>query len=417
METTQIKEKAQYCLGCPVKPCSKGCPLGNDTQGFIKLMKEEKYREAYSLLTETSVLSSICGRICPHMAQCQGKCVRGIRSTPVEIGELEAFVGDYALENGLDYIRDYFFNGKRVAVVGAGPAGLTCAAFLRKAGFEVDVYEKHSYAGGLLRHGIPEFRLPKTVLDKVINQLKNSYVNFIYGKELGKNLSLESLKSEYDAVFLGFGANISSKMRIPGEDLAGVYGGNELLESGAHPDYQGKTVIVSGGGNVAMDVSRTVKKLGAEKVIVVYRRSEKEMPAEAKEIAEAKEEGVEFLFQTNILNVQGDGKVEKIEVIKTELVQKEGETRLSPVNIEGSNYDIPCDYVMMAIGSGPEKTIVDRLGLETDRRGKLVISENGQTSDPKVFAGGDLASYKGTVAWAARDGRNAAEAIAELLTD
>lgn len=409
----EIKEKANYCLSCPVKPCQQGCPLGNDTQGFIKLMKSEKYAQAYQLLSQTTVLSSICGRICPHMSQCEGKCVRRIRQTPVEIGNLEAFVGDYALENGLSFMDKPALKEQRVAVVGSGPSGLTCAAFLRKAGFQVDIYEKHSYAGGLLRHGIPEFRLPKTIVDQVVAQIEASGVNFYLNAELGKNLRLADLKTKYDAVYIAIGANISSKMNIPGEELNGVYGGNELLEKGNHPVYEGKTVIVSGGGNVAMDVSRTVKRLGAAKVIVVYRRSEKEMPAEAKEIMEAKEEGIEFLFQNNIIAIHGQDHVESIECLKTELVAKEGETRLTPVNIEGSNYRIPCDYVMMAVGSLAEKAVTDSLGLETDRKGKLVINADGSTSDSKIFAGGDVANCKGTVAWAARAGRNAAEAIIE----
>lgn len=411
----EIKEKANYCLSCPVKPCQQGCPLGNDTQGFIKLMKSEEYTEAYHLLTKTTVLSSICGRICPHLSQCEGKCVRGIRQTPVEIGNLEAFVGDYALANGLSFMEKTATKEQRIAVVGSGPSGLTCAAFLRKAGFQVDIYEKHNYTGGLLRHGIPEFRLPKTIVDQVVAQIQASGVNIFLNQELGKNLSLDELKTKYDAVYIAIGANISAKMNIPGEDLSGVFGGNELLEMANHPDYQGKTVIVSGGGNVAMDVSRTVKRLGAAKVIVVYRRSEKEMPAEVKEIEEAKAEGVEFLFQNNIIAIHGDKGVESIECLKTELIAKEGETRLTPVNIEGSNYQIPCDYVMMAIGSLGEEAVTTKLGLETDRKAKLIIQSDGSTNDPKVFAGGDVANSKGTVAWAARAGRDAAETIIAML--
>ena len=228
---------------------------------------------------------------------------------------------------------------------------------------------------------------------------------------------MEELEKNFDSIFLSFGANISTKMGIPGEELNGVYGGNEFLERTPIIDLRGKTIVVSGGGNVAMDVSRTIKRSGAEHVYVVYRRSEKEMPAEQKEIDEAKEDGVEFLFQNNILKINGndEGKVKSIECIKTELVQKEGETRLSPVNIDGSNYELECDYVIMAIGSKPEDKVVNSLGVELDRKGRIVVDEIGRTSKPNIYAGGDIAENMGTVAYAARAGRNVAEAIVNTL--
>ncbi len=412
----EILEKANYCASCIKKPCRVGCPLNNDITGFIKLMKEEKYKEAYELLTETTVLSAVCGKICPHQKQCQGSCVKRIAFTPVEIGELESFIGDLSVENGWK-ITDKKIEkiNKKVAVIGGGPAGLTCAAFLAKNGVDVTIYEKHDYLGGILEHGIPDFRLDKNLLKNVIDKILDLGVEVKLNQELGKDFEIEQIEKEYDAIFLGIGANISSKMRIEGEELEGVYGGNELLENKMHPDYHGKTVVVSGGGNVAMDVSRTVKRMGAERVIVVYRRSENEMPAEKKEIEEAKEEGIEFLFQNNILRIIGENKVEKIECIKTELVQKDGENRLSPVNIEGSNYYIDVDYVMMAVGSKAEESILKKLGLDLDNRGKIKIDENGQTSNKKIFAGGDLVGSIGTVAWASRDGRNAAYSILEFL--
>lgn len=412
----EILEKANYCASCIKKPCRVGCPLNNDITGFIKLMKEEKYKEAYELLTETTVLSAVCGKICPHQKQCQGSCVKRIAFTPVEIGELESFIGDLSVENGWK-ITDKKIEkiNKKVAIIGGGPAGLTCAAFLAKNGVDVTIYEKHNYLGGILEHGIPDFRLDKNLLKNVIDKILDLGVEVKLNQELGKNFEIEQIEKEYDSIFLGIGANISSKMRIEGEELEGVYGGNELLENKMHPDYHGKTVVVSGGGNVAMDVSRTVKRMGAERVIVVYRRSENEMPAEKKEIEEAKEEGIEFLFQNNILRIIGENKVEKIECIKTELVQKDGENRLSPVNIEGSNYYIDVDYVMMAVGSKAEESILKKLGLDLDNRGKIKIDENGQTSNKKIFAGGDLVGSIGTVAWASRDGRNAAYSILEFL--
>ena len=269
--------------------------------------------------------------------------------------------------------------------------------------------------GGILRHGIPEFRLEKNILDKTIEAILSLGINVEYEKELGKNLELEELEKQYDAIFLGFGANIPAKMNIEGEDLDGVYGGNSLLETGIHPLYKGKKVAVIGGGNVAMDCSRTIKRLGAEKVYVIYRRAEKQMPAEVKEIADAKKEGIEFLFQNNIVKILGKDKVEKVECIKTELVKKEGETREVPVNIENSNYEMDMDIVVMAVGSSPEKELLDKLGLKLNKWGYIEVDENFKTSKEKVYAGGDISGTKATVAWAARTGRDAAKQIIENL--
>ena len=414
MSEEDIRKKTLECVSCVTKPCQVGCPLNNDTTGFIKLAREGKYEEAYHLLLETTVLSSVCGRICPHEKQCQGMCVKRVYYEAVKIGDIEAFIGDMALKNNWT-ISSLPLKNKKVAVVGGGPSGLTCAAFLRRNGYGVTIYERHNYLGGLLYHGIPQFRLDKKLLSKVIDKILELGINVKLDKSIGEDFSLEDLEKEYDAVFLGFGANLSSKMNIPGEDLEGVLGGNELLESNNHPDYTGKTVVISGSGNVAMDVARTIKKASAKKVYVIYRRSERETPAEAKEIREAKIEGVEFLFQNNILGIYGSDKVEKIEVIKTELVKKEEEDRLSPVNIEGSNYYLSCDYVVMAIGSHPEESIVNSLGLVLDKRGRILIDKDGHTSKEKVFAGGDLAGTKGTVAFASRTGRDAAYAIMKYL--
>lgn len=415
---TNIIRKADECLECVRKPCQLGCPLNNDIRGFIKLVKEEKYREAYQLLSETTVIPSICGRVCPKSKQCEGKCVKGrIKdSNAVEIGKIEAFIGDIALKNNLA-ISSLPLKNKRVAVVGGGPSGLTCASFLRRNGYNVTIYERHDYLGGLLYHGIPEFRLDKTLLEKVIDKILELGIDVKLNQSIGKDFSLEDLETEYDAVFLGFGANLSSKMNIPGEDLDGVYGGNELLESNNHPDYEGKVAVVSGCGNVAMDVARTIKRKGASRVYVIYRRSEVEAPAEENEIREAKDEGVEFLFQNNILGIYGEKRVEKVEVIKTELVKKDDDDRLSLVNIGGSNYYLSCDYVIMAIGSHPESSVVNSLGLELDKRGRILIDKDGHTSKEKVFAGGDLAGTTSTVAFASRTGRDAAYAILEYLKE
>ncbi|MCI8699760.1 MAG: NAD(P)-dependent oxidoreductase [Clostridia bacterium] len=407
----EIIEKANYCLNCKIKPCSQnGCPLGNNIPEFIKLVKEEKYKEAYNALSETTVLQAVCGRICPHKKQCQGSCVRGIKSEPVSIGDIEAYVGDKAIENNYNLFNNIENSKKRVAIIGGGPSGLTCAAFLAKQGAKVTIYERYNYLGGLLVYGIPEFRLPKDIVKNTIQKILDLGVQVEYNKELGKNLKLEELEKEYDVIFLSFGANKSVKMGVEGEELNGVYGGNELLEYNEHPNYIGKTIAVIGGGNVAMDCARTIKRLGAKEVKVIYRRAEEQMPAEEKEIKEAKEEGIEFLFQNNIVKIIGNKKVEKVELIKTELIKKEGETRLSPVNIEGSNYIIDIDYIVMALGSKPAE-FVQNLGLELNKWGNIAINEKGQTSNPRIFAGGDIAGIKGTVAWAAKSGRDIAYEI------
>lgn len=412
----EIKEKANYCLNCPVKPCSnKGCPLNNNIPEFIKAVKEEDIKKAYEILSETTVLESVCGRICPHMKQCEGSCVRGIKGKPVSIGDLEAYVGDDAIKNNYKISEINKENkDKKIAIVGGGPAGITASAFLLKKGFSVTLFEKYNYLGGLLVHGIPEFRLPKNIVKNTIQKVIDLGLEVKYNYELGKNLILNELEKDYDAIFLAYGANITTKMGVEGEELDGVYGGNQLLEYKNHPDYKGKSVAVIGGGNVAMDCARTIKRLGAENVKIIYRRAEEQMPAETKEIQEAKEEGIEFLFQNNIVKIIGKNKVEKLELIKTELVQKEGETRKVPINIENSNYVIDIDYVVMALGSMPESFTMD-LGLTLNKYGYIYIDENYQTSNKKIFAGGDIAGCKSTVAWAARSGREAANKITQFL--
>lgn len=405
----EIEEIRSYCLNCKNSQCKiKGCPLNNCIPDLIHEVDNKK---AYEILCSTTVLPAVCGRICPHEKQCEGSCIRGIKGEPVSIGAMETYIGDISISSNYELPKDIDkkVENMKVAIVGSGPAGLTCAAFLARRGVKVTIYEKHEELGGLLIHGIPEFRLPRKVVEKTIEKILDLGVEAKLNQELGKDFEIEGLAQKYDAVFVAIGANIPSKMNVEGEDLNGVYGGNYLLEYNKHPDYNGKKVAVIGGGNVAMDSARTIKRLGASEVYVIYRRAEEQMPAEKKEIADAKKEGIEFLFQTNIVKILGKEKVEKLECIKTELVKKEGENRLSPVNIEGSNFILDMDYVVMATGSKPENNIIEKF--EKNEYGYIKIDENMQTSIPKVFAGGDIVGQKATVAWAARSGRDAATNI------
>lgn len=417
----EINEKSNYCLNCKTKPCSlKGCPLGNHIPQFIEQIKQGDYQKAYEILSETTVLPGVCGRICPHQKQCQGSCVRGIKGDAVSIGELEAFVFNSVIDERDSLLNCYAEeihknkSNKKVAVIGGGPAGLTASAFLAKRGIQVTIYEKYDYLGGLLVHGIPEFRLPKEMVQKSVDKILQLGIKVKYEQQLGKNLFLKDLENQYDAIFLSFGANQSAKMGVEGEDLDGVFGGNELLEYNLHPNYKGKIVAVVGGGNVAMDCARTIKRLGAKEVKVIYRRAREQMPAEDKEVEEAEKEGIEFLFQNNIVKIKGKNKVEEVELIKTKLVQKEKDTRLVPINVEGSNYRIKADNIVMALGSQVEP-YVKELGLQTNQWGNIEINENYQTSNPKIYAGGDLAGVKATVAWAAHSGRGAAKQISERI--
>lgn len=397
---SKFKDLVNYCLNCTVKPCRKGCPLENDIPKFIKLAKDGDFLEAFSVLGETTVLSSICGRICPFDRQCEGNCVRRLKGEPVQIGKIEAIIGDKAIQEDYPIFRNMKeINGKKIAIVGAGPAGLTCAAFLKKLGYSVTIYEKYDYLGGIISHGIPDFRLDKDITLKNLNRIVDLGIEVKYNFELGKNITLKELKKEYDAVFLAFGANVSNMPQIKGKNLSNVYGANELLESKKALDLKNKNVIVVGGGDVAMDMARTAKRWGGN-VLVVYRRDENQMKADINQINLAKEENVEFLFNTNV----------------KQIIKKENISKAYLVTNDGFKFIYPCDYVFFAIGSKPNEKINKKLGLKLDVDGYIKTDKKQMTSMKGVFAGGDLTGTERTVAYAARSGREAAYNIDLYLT-
>lgn len=388
----KFKDLVNYCLNCPVKPCRKGCPLKNDIPSFIKLAKEDDFLEAFSVLSETTVLSSICGRICPFEKQCEGNCVRRLKGEPVQIGYIESVIGDKAIKENYPVFNDMLKdNGKKVAVVGAGPAGLTCGAFLKKLGYDVTIYEKYDYVGGIISHGIPDFRLDKKVSEKTFKRIIDLGIKLEFNKELGVNISLKELKKNYDAVFLSFGANKSKFPNIKGKNLSNVYGANEILESKEVLDLNGKNVIVVGGGDTAMDMARVAKKWGAD-VLVVYRGYEKDMKAALSEVKFAKDENVEFLFNSNVKQVIKNGDKYKVYLMTN----------------DGYKFIYPCDYVFFAIGAKPEEKVIKKLGLKLDMDGYIKTDKRQMTSMAGVFAGGDLIKEENTVAYASASGRNAA---------
>ena len=405
-----IKELSKACLNCKKKPCTIGCPLKNNIPEFIKLIKENKYKEGYDVLSKTTLLSSICGLICPKSEQCEGKCVKRFSDDPVKIGILENYLGEYALNNNWKIPRPKK-NKHNVLVIGGGPSGLTCAGFLRKNGIGVTIIEKKSSLGGLLSYGIPDFRLPKKLVNKTINSILDLGIKVIYNKELGKDFFIEDIIDKYDAIFIGIGGNISNSLQINNENLNGIYGGNEYLEGKVKIDTKDKTIIVVGGGNVSLDTARTLIRKKAKKVIVTYRRNEESMRVDKKELELAKKEGIEFLFNTNIINILGNEKIDKVEAIKTEIIDEKAQ------NINNSNYFISCDYLIRAIGSHTDFELLNKLPIKITNKNKILINKSGNTSNPKIFAGGDVAGVKSTVANASRSGRNAAYQIIRYLKE
>jgi len=411
----EIKEKAEYCLNCKNKPCSiKGCPMQTKIPEFITEIKNENLEKAYNILQENNICSYICSLICPQEEQCEGSCIRGIKSNPTSIGELEKFVNEWAIENNYEIkLNKKESNGKKVAIIGSGPAGLECASQLLQNGFDVDIYEKDDIPGGILVYGIPDFRLSKNIVSKVIDTLKSLGANFLTNKELGKDFTLEDISSKYDAVFLGIGAAKSSIYKLSENKLKNVYESDVFLRAYSERKFIKElgTVVVIGGGNVAMDSARVAVRMGAEKVKILYRRDREHMPAREVELEEALEDGVEFKELTRVISAnEEDEKIKSVNCIKTVIMQDKA------VDEPGTEeFEEKANTVVFAIGLKPDKTLIENQGIELDDWGYIRIDENGKTNLFNVYAGGDNTENKSTVCRALAAGKRAAMGIMKNL--
>ena len=427
----QAIDEAQRCLHCKHKPCVSGCPVNIHIPDFIAKVAEGKFEEAYQIITESSSLPAVCGRVCPQETQCEQKCVRGLRGESVAIGRLERFVADYHNENIKTAANAVQKNGHKVAIIGSGPSGLTCAGDLAKKGYDVTIFEALHLAGGVLVYGIPEFRLPKSIVQKEIDTLKEIGVKVETNMVIGKVISIDELLDEYhfEAIFIGSGAGLPRFMNIPGENLNGVYSANEFLtrvnlmkaykDHNDTPIQHAKKVAVVGGGNVAMDAARSAKRLGAEEVYIIYRRSEAELPARHEEVEHAKEEGIIFKFLTNPIEILGDEHkfVRGIKCVEMELGEPDESGRRRPIEKKDSQFTIDVDSVIMSIGTSPNPLIKSTTkGLETQRWGGIIVDEaTGATSREGVYAGGDAVTGAATVILAMGAGKTAAKAIDEYI--
>ena len=425
---TVAKDEALRCLNCPTKPCVTKCPVHIDIPAFIKKIKEDDLEGAYSVIAESSSLPAVCGRVCPQERQCESACTLGIKFEPVGIGRLERFVADYHNENSKTKATKPESNGHKVAVVGSGPSGLACASDLAKQGFEVTIYEALHKAGGVLIYGIPEFRLPKKIVAREIEGLKDLGVDIETNVVIGKTITIDELFQEgYEAIFIGSGAGLPKFMGIPGESLKNVFSANEFLTRinlmGAYlpssdtPIFHAKKVAVVGGGNVAMDAARSARRLGAE-VSIVYRRTEKELPARVEEVEHAKEEGIKFELLTNPIEILGseDGSVSSLKCIRMELGEPDASGRRSPVPVKDSEFVEDFDCVIMALGTSPNPLIKNTTaGIETEKHGCLIVNEEEETTRQNVFAGGDAVTGAATVILAMGAGKKAAASIAKRL--
>lgn len=424
------REEAQRCLNCKHKPCIGGCPVNVQIPEFIRLIADGKFIEANEKISETSSLPAVCGRVCPQESQCEAKCVRGIKGEPVAIGRLERFAADYASGKQEKEILKPKSNGHKVAVIGAGPAGLACAGDLARLGYEVTVFEAFHTAGGVLMYGIPEFRLPKSIVEREISKLEKQGVKIQTNMVLGKVFTIDELLGEmgFEAVFIGSGAGLPQFMNIEGEGLIGVYSANEFLTrinlmKAYKSDYDtplrpSVNTAVIGGGNVAMDAARSAKRLGAENVYIVYRRSMEELPARTEEVHHAKEEGIEFKLLCSPVRILGnkDGEVTGLECVKMELGEPDASGRHKPIPIENSNFVIEADSVIMAIGTTPNPLLRHSTpGLEANNRGCLKVDDSLMTTREGVFAGGDAVTGAATVILAMGAGKQAADSIDKYI--
>ena len=430
--------EASRCLDCKNRPCTEGCPVNIAIPDFIRCLKKDDIEGAYDVINRSSSLPAVCGRVCPQETQCESKCTLGIKFEPVGIGRLERFVADWHNEHSKEKPKKATPNGHRVAIVGSGPSGLTCAGDLAKAGFEVTVYEALHTEGGVLVYGIPEFRLPKSIVAKEVGTLEQLGVKFVTNAVIGKTLTIDELFEQgNEAVFIGSGAGLPNFMGIPGESLKGVYSANEFLtrsnlmkafrDKCDTPIMKGGKVVVVGGGNVAMDAARTALRLGAEKVYIVYRRSMTELPARAEEVEHAQEEGIEFHLLRNPVEILGfsnpdnprderNGFVTGCKIQKMELGEPDARGRRRPVPVEGSEYVLDCDTVIIAIGTSPNPLIKSTTaGLEVNPHGGIIVNEDGLTSRENVYAGGDAVTGAATVISAMGAGKTAAKSIIEYF--
>ena len=426
----EAEAEAQRCLNCKNPRCVQGCPVNIDIPGFITKLKESDVKGAYDVIGRSSSLPAICGRVCPQETQCEGKCVRGIKGEPVSIGKLERYVADTARAMGVKPQGAEKTNGHKVAVIGSGPAGLSFAGDMAKYGYDVTVFEALHEIGGVLKYGIPEFRLPNKIVDVEIDNLRKMGVNFVKDCIVGKTISVKELEAEgFEGIFVGSGAGLPNFMNIPGENFINIMSSNEYLTrvnlmDASNPDTDtpinpAKSVMVVGGGNTAMDSCRTAKRLGAEKVYIVYRRSEAEMPARLEEVKHAKEEGIEFLTLHNPIEYLADetGAVRAVVLQKMELGEPDASGRRSPQPIPGATVTLDIDQAIVAVGVSPNPIVPTSIeGLELGRKNTIVVGENMQTNLPTIFAGGDIVRGGATVILAMGDGRRAAQAMHEYLT-
>ena len=422
-------DEANRCLHCKHRPCVSGCPVQVDIPEFIEEVKNGRFEEAYQIISRSSSLPAVCGRVCPQESQCEQKCVRGIKGEPVAIGRLERFVADYHNANYKDAPVKPASNGHKVAIIGSGPSGLACAGDLAKKGYDVTIYEALHLAGGVLAYGIPEFRLPKSIVQKEIDGLKALGVKVETNVVIGKTISIDELKDEfgYETVFIGSGAGLPKFMNIPGENLNGVYSANEFLTrinlmkaylgDSKTPIMHPKSAVIVGGGNVAMDAARCAKRLGAD-VTIVYRRTKDELPARAEEVEHAEEEGIKFAFLNNPVEVIGEnGWVKSVKCQQMELSEPDESGRRRPVAVEGAFNEIKCDCMIMSIGTSPNPLIKSTTeGLDTQKWGGIIADEEtGLTSREGVYAGGDAVTGAATVILAMGAGKAAAKAMDEYM--